>query len=306
MRTFRVALYLSLPPLLALGCRTNPNQVLMERDLRLQEDRIYELEAMLDDCRCARETTIRENEALKRELTTRASAPAVEPPLDTTPQPRRSRPTPPASPEMPQIELPNSGISPPVESIQTRDDAAAAEGKPTQILVNRRLTGGIEREGAVGDTGILVAFELRDAEGRTVKSPGAVSVVVLDPAQQGEAARIARWNFTPEEIAEHFRSAQKSHGLQFELPWPGEAPRNRDLQLFVRYTTREGQKLTSESTIDVRSSAAIASAGREDRDWSPDGDRRIDVADASEGRGGRDRPVRQASNTDRPVWKPYR
>ena len=48
MRTFKLAL-LSLP-LVALGCRTNPNEMLLERESRMLEDKIYHLESLLDDC----------------------------------------------------------------------------------------------------------------------------------------------------------------------------------------------------------------------------------------------------------------
>ena len=54
--------------LLAVGCRANNSTVLLERDLRLQEDKIYHLESLLEDSCAAREATIRENQALKKEL----------------------------------------------------------------------------------------------------------------------------------------------------------------------------------------------------------------------------------------------
>ena len=96
MRTFKLAL-LSLP-LVALGCRTNPNEMQLERESRMLEDKIYHLESLLDDCHSAREATIRENEALKKELASgdRGAAgdyspPSVEVPSSGGPPPLRSR-----------------------------------------------------------------------------------------------------------------------------------------------------------------------------------------------------------------------
>ncbi len=57
---------------------------------------------------------------------------------------------------------------------------------PTQLVINTRLTGGMDRDGHDGDEGILVVFEPRDAAGNLVKWPGKVSVVAMDPALEGE------------------------------------------------------------------------------------------------------------------------
>jgi hypothetical protein len=334
MRTLQTAVCATVVAMAALGCRTNNNIVLLERDLRLQEDKIYELQAMLEDCRCAREATIRENESLKQELATTKAAPArprsipdVEMPAEMEPPSRKSPPKM-ETPMPPQIELPEESGAPGLEVSPPSQQQGAVDGIPSQLVINPRLTGGLDLHGAPGDGGILVAFELLDAAGQPVKSAGAVSVVVLDPTQHGAAARVARWNFAPEEIAGHYRQAVVGRGLQFELPWPGAAPKHNELQLFVRFTTPEGQKITAESRLDIRMPAAEGPAlGRRSQGWSTaqsprrapsDTPRRAsrsadrspsssrDDADTSEAPasdGSDERPLRQAG---RPVWKPYR
>src|SRR5271156_4151470 len=49
------------------GCKSNANQQLLERDLRQQEDKIYQLQGELDDCRQSLDSCRRENAALKKE-----------------------------------------------------------------------------------------------------------------------------------------------------------------------------------------------------------------------------------------------
>ena len=61
-------LLLWLTPLVALGCRTDPNQILLEQEARMLEDRVYQLQGCLADCQAAREAAIRENESLKKQL----------------------------------------------------------------------------------------------------------------------------------------------------------------------------------------------------------------------------------------------
>jgi hypothetical protein len=67
MRTLHL---IALASLAAAGCGHHKNLTLLERDLRWQEDEIYHLECLLDESDAAREATIRENEALKKELAT--------------------------------------------------------------------------------------------------------------------------------------------------------------------------------------------------------------------------------------------
>ncbi len=284
MRTLRALLLLL--GLCALGCKTDPNQVLLERDLRLQEDRIYELESMLEECCGAREATIRENQALKKELAggDRGAGPDYRSPAATSPsgdsQPER-RPRRDETPKLepPTIELPEPSSTPPAdlpgatppEMPGGKQSALIGSGPPTKLVINKRLTGGLNRGSNPGDEGIMVAFEPRDAQGRLVKAPGAVSVVVLDPALEGEAGRIARWDFELDEVPAHFRNTAFGRGLQFELPWPTEPPKNRDLRLFVRFITPEGRKITAETPITVRTANDLPRVDRKTKDRSTAG-----------------------------------
>ena len=60
---------------------------------------------------------------------------------------------------------------------------------PTKLVINKRLTGGLDRDGHNGDEGVLVVFEPRDAQDRLVNAVGDVSIVVMDPALEGAAQR---------------------------------------------------------------------------------------------------------------------
>lgn len=353
MRTLRIALCIL--PLVALGCRANSSQLLLEQESRRWEDEAYRLTGCLEDCHAAREATNRENEQLKKELadlrdgdSPGSSSPSSSPaPKTLFPRPKRGE-TLDLSP--PTIELPEpsdtpdgapSGGAPSVELPGPGDSSGLSEGPPTQLVINKQMTGGLDRDHRGGDEGLTLLVEPRDAAGEMVKATGTISVVAMDPSIEGDGARVARWDFQPDELSRHFRNSSLAKGYQLELPWPGQQPASRDLRLFVRYTTEEGRRITVDAPVAVRhtSQPPVASrqeavrsgsdsesasrpskrsptsrlksrsAGRTRGDVSSVDDEASDDELATTPRGkrnGTDGEIRQASRADRPEWKPFR
>jgi len=302
MRTLQIALVASL--LLGLGCRSNNSQVLVEQEARMLEDEVYNLEAQLDECCRTQQALRHENEDLRKKLgedgpsSSGTSGGDYRAPAIELPGRDRTRPSTPTL-EPPSIELPEPSDTPPADLLPGDQQPSAANGQPTKLSINRRLTGGMDRDAAGGDEGIMVMVEPRDDAGRLVNAPGAVSVVVMDPTQVGDASRVARWDFQSHEFDDHFKKSTFGQGLQYELEWPGEPPKNRDLVLFVRYIADDGTKLTSDAPLSVRmpsDSPRVVRASAQDKEEPRVGSRsRVD----------RDRPIRQ-SRGDRPEWRPYR
>lgn len=121
----------------------------------------------------------------------------------------------------------------------------------SQISLNRKLTGGHNVDGQPGDEGMMVVVEPLNAAGELLEVPGEVSIVVLDPALEGEQARVARWDFTSRESADHLQRTPMGDGLHFDLRWPHSAPTHRLLNLYVRYTTADGRQLQLEKQVEI-------------------------------------------------------
>jgi hypothetical protein len=301
MRTLQFALFAALAA--TLGCRSNTAQVLVEQEARMLEDEVYHLEAQLDACCRSKEALARENEELKRQLGGgQAPAGGYQAPAVELPSTRPStRPAPPKL-EPPAIELPESGDTPPPQSTPG-DEQPAVEGQPTSLSINRRLTGGLDRDGTGGDEGIMVMVEPRNREGQLVKTPGAVSVVVMDPAQRGDAARVARWDFQVHEFDQHFKSSTFGRGLQFELDWPNGPPQNRDLLVFVRYITSDGTKITSDAPLSVR---LASDTPREPRSRLKGGETPRELSAEEDNPARAQRPQGRQARSGRPEWSPDR
>ena len=274
----------------APGCKSNGDSELLERELRCQEDRIYQLEDELDELGYSLESARRENQSLKKELVGGDKgaggqfAPSGAPPSISVPDvPDVEAPT----LESPRIEFVPKGsggsrlkrTSPAAEELDEAPrfvpqstDSSMQERAPARALLpassrtsvlsgdsrkimrlalNRQLTGGWNPDGHHGDEGVCVAFGPRDAQNKLVEAAGEVSIVVLDPSQTGVAARVARWDFATDEAESHFHKGPLGKGMQFELPWPSNPPVSRDLRLFIRLSTIDGRNVESDARIRV-------------------------------------------------------
>lgn len=261
---------------LACGCRANISRELLERELLAQENHIYQLQDMVNESGARLDSCHRENEALLAELgrartgATRSESkmkesavedllpPVVEPGLGGPALPYDGPPL--ISPPDPHVPEGDRLIKPASTGVKSRlarrgKAISPAEGPidelVTQVTLNRKLTGGHNVDGQPGDEGVMVVVEPLNAGGDLVEVPGQVSIVVLDPAIEGEGARVARWDFDFQEAAEHLKRTPLGDGLHFDLRWPHAPPTHRVLNLYVRYTTADGRRLQVEKQIEV-------------------------------------------------------
>ncbi len=291
MDTRRIAVAAAI--LLLAGCRMDPNQMLVERELRLQEDEIYRLRGTVRDYQLVLDSCRQENAGLRRQLglpdTGAPGSPAVGTPAtglgpEVVPTPQPTQPSPPnvslpaenksagdaqlhgaswnGSPESsgPTLADPlaHSAAGGQVTSIANADSAQVAG-----IALLAAATGGYDTDGQLGDEGITVVVQPYDQQGRLLEAPAEVTVVLLDPAEVGEAARLARWDLPAELTSHAFCSIGNTRGMKLDLLWPGEPPKHELVHAFVRYTTRDGRSLKVDQRIRVNL------VSREVAGWAP-------------------------------------
>ena len=180
--------------------------------------------------------------------------------------------------------------------------ATPADKRVTHLFLNPVQTTAADFDGQPGDDGLRVVLEPRNAAGQFVSDAGPVSIVVLDPDQLGEAARIARWDFDQTAMRQ-LLAASSGRDIKLEVPWPGSAPTATKLKLFVRYETSDGRKLQADREIFVIPSGQTLSR------WTPRSTDRPAASQAAaatteNGYG----PVRGASAEipATPIWSPDR
>jgi len=138
------------------------------------------------------------------------------------------------------VEIEASDDEPPVEDYMV-----------SRVTLNRLLTGGVNQDDRPGDEGVMVVIEPRNDANQIINVPGELAVVVVDPNIQKGDPRVARWDFSADESAAHFRKSLLAEGIHLELPWPGEIPKHERLHLHVRYVPAEGTEFRADQAIDV-------------------------------------------------------
>ncbi len=120
-----------------------------------------------------------------------------------------------------------------------------------QIRILPSLTGGYNWDGQPGDEGITLAVHPVDEQGQTVPAAAPISIVIIDPAIGDESARVARWDFSAEQIADWSQQLPEGQPLRIPLFWPKQPPQHNRLHVFVRYITADGRKLQADMPILV-------------------------------------------------------
>ena len=155
------------------------------------------------------------------------------------------------SPQWKPAEGQRSDNSPRTENGTLAEHGVVAENSAVaQITLHPSLTGGIGTNGHAGDEGLLSGGRTpRDFAGNIINVPGKISVALLDPALNGEQARLARWDFSAAASQTMMRAGSQP-GIHLRLPWVSTPAHDR-LKVFVRYTTRDGKLLQTERLIGV-------------------------------------------------------
>ncbi len=296
MKSWQLVL-LGLAPLLIAGCRTDPAIPILERQLYHKDQEINQLRWQIEDMQdalnsCPEQSGQREPQS--RPYRDHRGSNGMKPPETElgTPTNRVPKSLSPGGSLPSDIPTVPEGIQGPTRN-RSSDDGPALEGDPgrfsfrpgrvtmasmqsavplratgdsrrvASISIDPAISGGIDSGDGSGDRGLLVAVQPRDARGRMVAAPAEVHVTAFDRSLRGEAARIARWDFSPAETASLFCRTVNGGAIHLAMGWPDHPPTHNKLQLFVRYVTRDGRSLDASRPVE------IALPGQRTARWTP-------------------------------------
>jgi hypothetical protein len=284
-------LLLATAALFSAGCRANSktelrhNIDLLEQESRLLEDKNYELkdtireyQDALDICRMKNGTPREDTSGPSIERTDASDARdpgpsfgqdndrpgGFSPPVVELPDEESKEQPEPGGLQIPDV--PDHIQGPSRNELPPAPDAdKSTRNKATHLIINADRCGGYDDDNRPGDEGISVSLEPRDSRGRAVSTVGDVIIVLRDPQLSGDAAYVARWEFTASQLAEVFNNSDGG-GMHLTLSWPDRQPRHETLDLFVRYITPDGHKLDASGSIGVKLASSSPASSRSTSD----------------------------------------
>ncbi|MDO4575537.1 MAG: hypothetical protein Q4D98_10045 [Planctomycetia bacterium] len=271
---------------LLCGCASQKRDaiVALEQENAQQRERIWQSNRKMEDFR-------RENESLRRQIESlqsqspsavRSSRPAISPqPTEFRGQSNASSPSPrvtlpkveskiPASP--PGVELGTPSTDTPDwlqpekngATLENLNPATGNQANPPQRMVVRKTDSRAvysvhlqeSSVKAIHYEGIHVEFQMKDAQGNIVLAPAPLVVMVTDPSLPENQARISKWVYSAEEIAEIINSGQAALTIPLDMAWEKGCPENMNLEVHLLYQTSDKRLLMSRIPVHLGAYAA--------------------------------------------------
>ncbi|QDU26849.1 hypothetical protein ETAA8_19330 [Anatilimnocola aggregata] len=163
----------------------------------------------------------------------------------------------------PALEQSQPAELPPPPAQPSQVEPEPVDAKVTHLFLNPLLTRGANLDQIPGDDGLSLVFEPRNQSGQFVPHAGPVSIVVLDPTKEGDAARLARWDLDEQLASQRISRSSSARGIHLQLPWPGRVPESNQVKLFVRFETADGRK------VEAQHELLLNPAAQASQRWTP-------------------------------------
>lgn len=269
------------------GCKSDLNQQLLERELRYQEDQIYQLQDELQTTCSRLESLTSENTSLRRQLGVGENdplsrtrplrpTPATAPPAINVPPaiqipgggpPPVDRLAPPALDNIPPLPVKPTAAEPQPLSLPAPLDGGAdaaplpaavpvaydrplADARPVRLVVNTRSTACFDADGDGRTDGVAVTFEPRDADERLVPASGSVMITVFDTADPTTV--LGGVTLSTDQAAAEFRPTTRRRGVHVPVRWTAGQPAGEHVRVVVQVTAAEGAVLEADAAIPAR------------------------------------------------------
>lgn len=141
-----------------------------------------------------------------------------------------------------------SGVEP-VTNIKSME---VTDRRIVEIAFHPMMCRGHNFDEKPGDDGLYLVLTPSNATGQAINETGTLTVIVEDAAEPNDSGRIARWVFTPEQLAETLEPVGTAQGFHLSLPWQDNLPTSNVVIVYLQYSTPNGRKLVNKREIHLR------------------------------------------------------
>ncbi|MCR5163612.1 MAG: hypothetical protein K6C40_06305 [Thermoguttaceae bacterium] len=239
------------------GCAQNQQAIArLEQENAQQRERIWQSNRKMEDFR-------QENEALRQQIATlqnqRSSSAGWTTPGTSAPGTTSSPASVPNVPPQPPATILGNPSSPANIPVNPQTGAQASIGGSGKTIRVRKTDSQnvhsvqilAEKTRAIHYEGLHAEFQMKDAAGNIILAPGPTVVMVTDPTKPQDSARVSKWVYTAEDIADIINNGQAGISIPLNMAWAKSCPENLNLELHILFRTSDGRLLEHRAKIDL-------------------------------------------------------
>ncbi|MCA9257688.1 MAG: hypothetical protein KDA61_00755, partial [Planctomycetales bacterium] len=132
-----------------------------------------------------------------------------------------------------------------------------------ELAFHPTLSRAIDMDDRPDDDGLYLVLQPKNERGQMVPVAADLTVFALDPARQGEQAKIGRWEYSAAEVQDKLQLGGSEQGIHLRLPWNGPDPSADRVIVFALYKFDNGRQVMGEKEI------FISSDGSHKTVWAP-------------------------------------
>ena len=126
------------------------------------------------------------------------------------------------------------------------------DNKIVEIAFHPMMCRGHNFDEKPGDDGLYLVLTPSNATGQAINETGTLTIIVEDANETKDSGRVARWVFTPEQLAETLEPVGTAQGFHLSLPWKNNLPTSKVVTVYLQFLTSNGRTLINKREIHLR------------------------------------------------------
>ncbi len=122
-----------------------------------------------------------------------------------------------------------------------------------ELAFHPTLSRAIDMDDRPDDDGLYLVLQPKNERGQMVPVAADLTIFALDPARQGDAAKIGRWEYSAADVEAKMQPIGNEQGIHFRLPWNGPDPSADRVIVFALFKFENGRQVMGEKEIFVSS-----------------------------------------------------
>lgn len=134
-----------------------------------------------------------------------------------------------------------------------------------ELAFHPTLSRAIDMDDRPDDDGLYLVLQPKNERGQMVPVAADLIVFALDPAREGDQAKIGRWEYSAADVQAKLQPIGSEQGIHLRLPWNGPDPSADRVIVFALFKFENGRQVMGEKEI------YISSDGSHKTVWAPRG-----------------------------------